>query len=109
MCQRVRIHGKLKPPQAAACIGKRAPDDGGKVFVGELTEDVDPRTGQQRRIDLKRGVLGGRSDQDDGSILHVGQKDVLLGLVEAVDLVDKEDRLLAVVFKVAACLFDDLP
>ena len=33
-----------------------------------------------------------RADQDARAVLHVGQEDVLLGFVEAVDLVDEEDR-----------------
>ena len=36
--------------------------------------------------------MRGGADQDDRAVLHVGQQHVLLGLVEAVYLVDEEDR-----------------
>ena len=41
-------------------------------------------------------VLRRRPDQDDDAVLHVRQQHVLLGLVEAVDLVEEQDRPLAV-------------
>ena len=47
---------------------------------------------EQRRVDLEVRVLGGRADQRDGPLLDRGQERVLLGLVEAVDLVEEEDR-----------------
>jgi hypothetical protein len=46
--------------------------------------------------DLERGVLRGGADEDNGTVLDEGEDGVLLGLVEAVDLVDEEDGLLHV-------------
>ena len=43
---------------------------------------------------LEARVFGGGADEDDGALLHEGQEGVLLGLVEAVDLVHKEDGAL---------------
>src|SRR5579875_136272 len=56
---------------------------------------------QQRRNDLKRWIFGRRADQDHVTPLHIGQKCILLRLVEAMDLVDKQQRLSAQ----AACAF----
>ena len=50
------------------------------------------RAGEQRGVELERRVLGGGAHQNDGAILHHRQKAVLLGAVEAVDLVDEEQR-----------------
>ena len=52
--------------------------------------DAAPR--EQGRIDLERGVLGRRPDQADRAVLDGPQQGVLLRLVEAMDLVDEEDR-----------------
>ena len=49
---------------------------------------------EQRRVHLERRVLRRRADQRDRAVLDVRQDDVLLRLVEAVDLVDEEDRAL---------------
>ncbi len=58
----------------------------------ERLELVDLAAGDQRRVDLEVGVLGGRADQGQEPFLDRGQQRVLLGLVEAVDLVEEEDR-----------------
>ena len=49
---------------------------------------------EQGRVDLEVGVLGRRADQRHQPLLHRGQERILLGLVEAVDLVEEEDRRL---------------
>ena len=67
-----------------------------KLVVLELPQGEDAGAGEQRRDDLERGVLRRRPDEDDRAVLDVGEDDVLLGLVEAVDLVDEEDGALGV-------------
>ena len=51
---------------------------------------------EQRRDDRERRVLGGGGDQHDLAVLDPGQQGVLLGLGEAVDLVEEEHGLPAV-------------
>ena len=58
----------------------------------ERPELVDLGAREQRRVDLEVGVLGRRADQRQQPLLDRGQQRVLLGLVEAVDLVEEEDR-----------------
>ena len=53
------------------------------------------RTRQQRAVELEAGVLGGRANQRDDATLHEWQEAVLLGAVEAMDLVDEQKRALA--------------
>ncbi len=50
---------------------------------------------QQRADQLEGRVLGRRADEDHRAVLDIGQKRILLGAVEAVDLVDEEQRALA--------------
>ena len=47
---------------------------------------------QQGAVDLKGRVFGRRADEDDAPLLDVGQKSVLLRLIEAVDFVHEHNR-----------------
>ncbi len=58
----------------------------------ERLEDQDAGAREQRRDQLERRVLGGGADQHDRSILHDRKKRILLGAVEAMDLVDEQQR-----------------
>ena len=57
----------------------------------QRAQRIHPRAREQRRDHFERRILRGGADQDDVAALHVGQKGVLLRLVEAVDLVDEEN------------------
>ena len=52
------------------------------------TRDLDKRG----RIDLEGRVFGGGADKNHRPILDVGEDHVLLRLVEAMNLVDEQDR-----------------
>ena len=54
-----------------------------------------PSAGQQGRVDLKRGVLGGCANEGHNATLHMGQKGVLLRLVKAMHLIDEQRRALS--------------
>ena len=69
-------------------------DDLGERLVGERLELVDLRPREQRRVDLEVRVLRRRPDQRHEPVLDRRQERVLLRLVEAVDLVEEEDRAL---------------
>ena len=66
---------------------------GDRRFVERL-EDQHAGARQERRVQLERRVLGGGADERDGAVLHDRQERVQLGPVEAVDLVDEEQRAL---------------
>ena len=55
-------------------------------------EHEDLATGKKGSDDLERRVLRGGADQDHRAVFHRSQERILLGFVEPVDLVDKEDR-----------------
>ena len=73
----------------------------GRVDVERL-EPEEGRAAEQRRVDLEVRVLGGGADEGEEAALDAGQQGVLLGLVEAVDLVEEEDRALAVLAEAVA-------
>ena len=56
----------------------------------ERLEHVDASTGEQRADDFEGWILGGRADEGQRAILHVRQKRILLRLVEAVHLIQKQ-------------------
>ena len=62
------------------------------LVIAERLEAPHAQPGQQRRVHLEVRVLGRRADQGDRPVLDVRQERVLLALVEAVDLVDEQDR-----------------
>src|SRR5699024_12417398 len=80
----------------AAGIVQCAGEQLGQVLLGEALQHKDVAAGEKRAVYLKGRVLGGGADEDDAALLHKGEKGVLLGLVEAVNLVDKDDGALAV-------------
>ena len=56
----------------------------------------DHRTGKKRTVDFKIRIFRGSADQDHRSVLHKRKQIILLPLIEAVDLVNEQDRLLSV-------------
>lgn len=72
--------------------------------MGELTEvlgskggeNVDLSAAEQGGIDFKRWVFGGGADEGEQTAFDVREEGVLLGFVEAVDFVDKENGALTV-------------
>src|SRR5207245_872357 len=58
----------------------------------ERLEHEDAQARQQGADDLERRILSGRTDERNRSSLNMGEEGVLLRFVEAVNLVDKENR-----------------
>ena len=61
----------------------------------EPAEDQHLAARQQRGVELEARILGRRADQGDRAVLDIRQEAVLLGAVEAVDLVHEQQGLLA--------------
>ena len=79
-------------PSPALAVGQCAIEQDADVGGGQRLENVDPAAAQQRGGELEAGIFSGGADQGDDATLHVGKKGVLLGPVEAVDLVAEENR-----------------
>ena len=77
---------------AALARVERAPQQPLDLLGRQRAQLVDLRAREQRVVDLEVRVLGGGADQRHQALLDRGQQRVLLGLVEAVDLVEEEDR-----------------
>src|SRR6266851_4784275 len=77
--------------QATLGIAKRSPQQRNYLLLCQADQRIHPASRQQRGIDLERRVLRRRSDQPDRPALDIRQKRILLGLVEAVNLVDEQD------------------
>jgi hypothetical protein len=73
-------------------LGAGEQDREGRVVQGLQHEDL--RSGEDGAVQLEGGVLRRRADQDDGAVLHDRQEGVLLGAVEAMDLVHEEQGAL---------------
>ena len=82
-------------PEPALGVRQRPLAGSRRVVLAQRLEHEDLRARQQRRVHLERRVLGGRADEDDVAGLDARQEGILLRLVEAVDLVDEEDRAAA--------------
>ena len=61
----------------------------------ERTEHQHARPRQQRGVEFERGIFRRGADKHDGAVFHHRQKAVLLGAVEAVHLIDEQQRALA--------------
>jgi len=67
-----------------------------QVVLSERDELKDAAAADQGAVDGEPGVLGGGANHDDRAVLYPGEQGVLLGLVPAMHLIDKEDGAAAI-------------
>ena len=95
--------------KAAVFIGESALEELHDLIFGQRLQNVYAAAGEQGTVDFERWIFGGGADEPDVALFHVREKCVLLGFVEAVDLVDEDDgagAILADAFSVGHDLFD---
>ena len=71
---------------------------GYQLLHGRVVEPVEYEhlaAREERAIELEGRILRGRADQDDRAVLDIGQESILLRAIEAVNLVDEQQRPLA--------------
>ena len=78
------------------------------MVCGERLQHEHAAARQQRPGELEARVLGGRADQGDDPVLDPREEGILLGSVEAVDLVTEEDRAPPLVLEPLFRCLDDL-
>ena len=83
---------QVSAAQTPFAIRQRASQQGHDLGHTQRRQRIDLRPRQQCRDHLERRILRGRADQDDVAVFHVGQKGVLLRLVEPVNLIDEHNR-----------------
>ncbi len=89
---RARVIRQLDRAVQPARVDPRPLDQHREVLVVERLERQQQRARQQRRDHRERRVLRRRGDEDDPAVLDARQQRILLGLREAVDLVEEEHR-----------------
>ena len=62
-----------------------------EVLRGNWFELKNLRARDEGGVDVEIGIVRGGTDEADGSAFEVGEEDILLGFVEAVNFVDEED------------------
>ena len=90
--QRLVVGADRERAEPALPILERPPHDRHDLRGAERLQHVDLRSREERRVHFERRVLGRRADEDDVARFDAREERVLLRLVEAVDLVDEEDR-----------------
>ena len=77
-------------------IGQGAVQQLAKVAWLQPLEPEQAGAADEGLVDFEVGVFGGGADEGDGAVLHPRQQGVLLGRIEAVHLIDEQDRAQAV-------------
>ena len=90
-------------------FGQGAGDKSSQCRFIEALEHIDARAREQRVVQLKRRVFCSRTDKYQRAIFDIGEERVLLGLVEAVDFVDEENRTSSVLGRLLFSNLDCLP
>ena len=106
--ERVGVDGEVGVAEAALAVGQRALEQRADVVGLERVEPEQRGSRQQWPGQGEVRVLRRRADEDDEALLDVREQRVLLGAVEAVHLVEEEDRALPVLPEPIARSVDDL-
>jgi hypothetical protein len=93
--------------KAAVFVGDGALEEGFDVVFAQGGELEDLAAADQGGVDGEEWVFGGCADEEDLAVFHVGEEDVLLGAVEAMYLVEKENGALAVEAEALLGVVDD--
>ena len=89
--QRFVVGGQAPAAQAAFRVFQGAAQQRRDAFFAQRLQHIHAAAREQRGDDFEGRIFGGRADEPDGAAFHVGEKCILLGLVEAVNLVDEQD------------------
>ena len=90
-----------------ALPGERPAHQLPKVIGSQRVQTEQARAAHERRVDLEERVLGRGADQDERAVLDRREQRILLRLVEAVDLVEEQDRPLSLLGQAPAGPVDD--
>ncbi len=102
------VTSTLQSSQAALAVDQSPLQDRDELILAEAAQHVHAAAREQGGVDLERRILGRGADEDHGTLLDVGEEGVLLGSVEAVDLVHEQDRAKAAATALVLGLGNDL-
>ena len=94
--------------EAAFLVGQSALEHRLDLLARQRLKRENLAAAQERRIDGEKRVLRRRPNKNDAAFLDIGQKHILLGAVETVQLIDEEDGTSASVGQLGACFFEQL-
>src|SRR5439155_16260975 len=94
MAPRVTVHLYVVISEAALFVCQRAIYQLLQLLDAERLESKNLRARHERAVHVEERIVSGRTDEAKVSSFDIGQKDVLLRLVEMMNLINKEDRLL---------------
>ncbi len=96
MIQGILIQLHIQVTQPSLFILQGSQNNGANLTFGQRVKSENPGAGEKRGSNLKGGVFRGGPDEGNRAILNKGQNGILLGLIEAMNLINKEDGLLLV-------------
>ena len=105
-CVGVQVHREIA--EAAFLVGQGAAHNRLDMLARERLERENLAAAQQRRVDGEERVLRRGADERDAAFLDIGQQHILLGAVEAVQLVHEEDRPPGCVLQLATRFLEKL-
>ena len=94
--QRIVINHSIISAQSLFPVGYRTENQCPDIILRQTLQLKNDGSGQQSSVDLKIRILCRCTDQNDRAVLHERKQIILLPLIEAMNLIDKEDRLPAV-------------
>src|ERR1051326_54574 len=92
MPPRVLVELDIVISKAALLISECAVDQLFELLHVERLESKNLRARHQRAVHVKERIVCGRANQTEISGLDIGQKNVLLRLIEMMDLINEQDR-----------------
>ena len=93
--QHCLVRRAVRRAETAIGVGQRTRQHRGHSRRRERLQPEQVAAREQRRVHVESRVMRRRTDQADVPFLNVGQQQVLLGFVKAVQLVNEEQRRLA--------------
>ena len=95
MRERVRREFHVPPAISPLRVSQRGQQDRLQILFFQGFQLEYARAADQGFVDLEVGILRGGTDQNHRAVFHMGKQGILLGLVEAVHLVDEKDGAVA--------------
>src|SRR5437870_1084541 len=90
----VLVHLHVVISKAALFVSECAVDQQFELLDAERFESKNLRARNERAVYIKERIVRGRANKAKISSFDIRQKDVLLRLVEMMDLINEQDRLL---------------
>ena len=96
MSQSIIVHHQRHLTQPSLFIRRSPAQQSHNLIIGHRFQGEHLRAAEHGRIDGKIGILRGSADETDCSLLEMRQQHILLSLIEAVQLIHKQNSLLPV-------------